>query len=244
MKLQLPLKNILVTQPFGANFLDFYKQWGLNGHDGIDMRAHHGTDCFAAHDGNVLWAGDWQDWGINAFIRGEYDTRWEAPETIYVHLQDVTVKVGDKVKAGDLIGHTDNTGKYTTGDHLHFGLRFVDANSGVMNEKNGYSGWVDPSPYFEDKGWDLLPVSRRYGRFYDPVNPGKRPYHAYLSEVQVAVSLTKYLKRLPTNDEIKACVYGGWDRETVENPAMYFLWSQLKKDEYLKGIKPAFNNLL
>src|SRR3990167_10187599 len=128
MKMQLPLKNILVTQPFGANFLDFYKQWGLDGHNGIDMLAYRGTDCFAAHDGNVLWAGNWQDWGINVFIRGEYDTRWEAPETIYVHLQDVTVKVGDKVKAGDLIGHTDNTGKYTTGDHLHFGLRFVDAN--------------------------------------------------------------------------------------------------------------------
>ena len=244
MKLQLPLKTIVISQPFSANFLDFYKQWGLDGHDGVDLRAHRSTDCFAAHDGVVQWAGDYMGYGINVMIRGEYDTKWEAPETIYAHLEDVTVKKGDNVLAGDLIGHTDNTGKFTTGDHLHFGLRFVDANNGVVNEGNGYKGWVDPGPYFEDKGWDLLPVQKRYGRFYDLANPGKRPYHAYLSEVRVAVALTKYLKRLPTNDEIKACVYGGWDRETIANPAMYVLWAQLKKDDYLKGIKPVFNNYI
>jgi hypothetical protein len=48
----------------------------------------------------------------------------------------------------------------------------------------------------------------------------------------------KRWKRLPNNEEINACTYGGWDVETVENDSMYELWSQLKKNEYLEGKRP------
>jgi len=42
---------------------------------------------------------------------------------------------------------------------------------------------------------------------------------------------------LPSNEEINACVYGGWDRGSVENISMHVIWSQLTKHEYLKGEK-------
>jgi hypothetical protein len=51
--------------------------------------------------------------------------------------------------------------------------------------------------------------------------------------------LIKRLGRLPNYEEINAIVYGGWDIEAVENPAMYENWSQLKKyGEYNSGMRP------
>ena len=43
--------------------------------------------------------------------------------TLYGHLTQATVEVGDKVKQGDQIGLMGSTG-YSTGTHLHFELRY------------------------------------------------------------------------------------------------------------------------
>lgn len=58
-------------------------------------------------------------------------------QTVYFHLQkgSVRVDVGDRVKAGDVIGYMGATGN-VTGAHLHFGIR-----------KEGT--YVDPTPYLE-----------------------------------------------------------------------------------------------
>lgn len=51
-------------------------------------------------------------------------------------MSDVTVKVGDKLNYGDLIGYSGNTG-HSTGPHLHFGIK--DGNR-----------FIDPSEYEKD----------------------------------------------------------------------------------------------
>ena len=43
-------------------------------------------------------------------------------ESIYAHLNDISVAQGQAVRRGDLIGHSDNTG-YSGGPHLHFAIR-------------------------------------------------------------------------------------------------------------------------
>lgn len=236
IKLWLPLKQIIITQPFGVNFVDFYQKLGMKGHNGIDFGSNE-VECYAAHSGEVFWAGVDGDGGVSV---GLLDPILHF-KTIYYHLKDVSCKVGDYVTAGNLIGHCDNTGLMTTGNHLHFGLKFLDKNNfNVLNYNNGYKGCVDPSPYFNftyngqeinPKDWDK---SRCYHRYYRG-----RPKGGLINEVKVAGALTKYLKRFPKNEEINACAYGGWDRESLVNDSMRVLWSQLKKSEYLSGEKPV-----
>lgn len=234
--LRLPLKDVYITQPFGRNFVDFYQQFGLLGHNGVDFRAKNGCPVYASHDGVIYYCGTDNTGGIQVDIWNEENLY----KTIYYHLKSYIVQQGQIVKAGDLIGYCDNTGKYTTGDHLHFGLKETTKTGSTKNWDNGYSGAIDPAPYFiksyngveiGNKDWDK---SRSYHRYYR----GRPKGGFWIEKYRVAPYLIRRWKRLPTNEEINACVYGGWDVESVENESMYDLWSQLKKSEFLEGEKP------
>jgi len=230
-----PLEVCYVTQPFGVNFIDFYKQWGLKGHNGVDLRAGSGTPVYAVCDGKVEFCKD-SGYGNGAWIttKAEGDYYYEI---VYAHLKEFFGKER-WVTAGEQIGYADNTGIYTTGDHLHFGIRErLCKDKSIVDINNGYLGWEDPSPYFQDKAWSWLPVQRRYDRpdVFNPQDPSWRPISAIINEKKVALALTAYLKRFPTTDEINACTYGGWDREVLKNPALYAIWATVTKDFWTKN---------
>lgn len=223
IKLIPPLRDIYVTQPFGVNYLDFYKKLGLAGHNGIDFLAYTGCAVTAAHNGVVVLAGTDGDGGIGIELLSQ--KTGEGYKTIYYHLKSIAVMVGNMVKAGQVIGIADNTGKYTTGDHLHFGLK-PTFNGNTQTYDNGFNGALDPAKYFP-ADWELPPVRKFYGR--------KR---VLADEVRIMTALTKYLKRLPSWEQINACTYGNWDREAVANPAMRQLWAYMTKIEYQAGRRP------
>lgn len=128
------------TQGFG-NAIEPYIGWGMKGHNGIDWGVKEGTNVFASHDGRVIQSGGDQKAGIGVTIQdGE-------KKTIYWHLRAAIAPVGLYVKAGDIIGSSGNTG-WSTGPHLHFGLKLVNSNGVVLDRNNGYDGAVDPSQYF------------------------------------------------------------------------------------------------
>jgi len=222
IKLRLPLKDIFVTQPWGVNYFDFYQKMGLPYHPGVDFRARGGCPCYATNGGKVIRSGKYSDGGIGIEIR--HPDGWS---TFYYHLEKTLVNIDDTIIAGSLIGTCDNTGKYTTADHLHFELR-------------EYGEKINPADYFNfayngtpigAKDWDK---SRCYHRYYRG-----RPKGGYwIEKYRVVPALIKFLKRLPSNEEINAATYGAWDRGAIANPAMYEIWSQLKKSEYLEGQRP------
>jgi len=228
MKLGLPLKHIYVTQPFGMNYVGFYEKLGLLGHNGTDFRCNIGCEVYAMHDGKVTVAREGNGFGKYIEIREDkYKTR-------YGHLSKLRVGQGTDVKKGQLIGLSGNSGKYTTGPHLHVDIKeHVDGRT--INYNNGYKGAIDPALFFK-KDWDKSRAYHRYGR-----------PRQYWAEVKVRFKnpwLHRQLKKrnkmhlVYDNEFINALVYGGWDFNTMVNPAMWSNWAYLKKDEFTRGIKP------
>jgi murein DD-endopeptidase MepM/ murein hydrolase activator NlpD len=240
MTLLLPVKDILVTQYFGENWLDFYAKLGMKGHNGIDFTTRRGCVVLASHDGIVNHAGKDGDGGIGIEISSTM--AGEGIKTLYYHLKTVSVYTGNEVKAGQVIGLADNTGKYTTGDHLHFGLKLIK--SGVtLNKGNGYNGAIDPSSYFI-RNWDKSAAYHRYGRkgnslvdFWFRFTPLGVKNQWTESGRWVQRQLKN--KRLPllSTEQVNALIYGAWDFESVINPSMRPLWGWLTKDEYNRGEK-------
>ena len=130
-RISLPFKDI----PGGTRIRD-----GKLMHDGVDMASFCGAPVGAAHAGVVLaagrhfdeqvgWLGDltpyfhildvrhmWQDLPNVVVIDDGNGYR-----SIYAHFRDVSVRVGQRVKAGQLIGHEGATG-HASGCHVHYGL--------------------------------------------------------------------------------------------------------------------------
>lgn len=87
-----------------------------NPHTGTDIAAPEGTPVKASGDGTVLLSGkDYFYTGNMVVIDHGYGL-----QTIYAHLQKASVKEGDAVKQGDVIGYVGKTGR-ATGAHLHWG---------------------------------------------------------------------------------------------------------------------------
>lgn len=86
-------------------------------HPGFDLAAKTGTPVGAAAGGKITHAGPAGTYGNLVIV--QHDNGYE---TRYAHLSAVTVKVGDKVDAGQQVGNVGTTG-YSTGPHLHFEVR-------------------------------------------------------------------------------------------------------------------------
>lgn len=127
-----------LSQSFGSN-PEMYAQFGIVGHNGLDFSYDDGTEVFASHDG-VATIGEDSAKGLGVVVATA------GYKTIYWHFKSFSVVNGQVVKAGDLIGLGDNTG-FSSGPHLHYGLKLLDANGNVLSRDNGYDGAVDPSQY-------------------------------------------------------------------------------------------------
>lgn len=107
-------------------------------HAGIDIRAVEGTPVFAIADGVVTKAAPDSKGVENGGGHMIFVDFGNGTEGRYMHLSGYGVKAGDKVKAGQVIGFTGNTGDSST-PHLHFEYRI----NGVV---------IDPAFIFEASG--------------------------------------------------------------------------------------------
>jgi len=104
-----PLPGAQVSQPF----------WG--GHTGIDLAMPIGTPAQAADTGVVIYSG-WvpEDWGYGQLVVLDHGNGWT---TYYAHLSAISVRCGQSVPRGGIVGAVGSTGR-SSGAHLHFEMRW------------------------------------------------------------------------------------------------------------------------
>jgi len=90
---------------------------GTRLHAGLDWAGPVGTPIYASADGVIISAGSESGYGRLVRIQHEFGI-----ETRFAHLSKISVKVGQRVSRGDLIGAMGNSGR-STGTHLHYEVR-------------------------------------------------------------------------------------------------------------------------
>ncbi len=86
-------------------------------HDGIDIAAPEGTPIWAAADGEVLFSGEQQGYGLILILRHEGDL-----VTVYGHNLENLVREGEQVKKGQPLARVGQSGGQLT-PSLHFEVR-------------------------------------------------------------------------------------------------------------------------
>ena len=151
---QHPLEHTFLYGILGAG------RCGL--HTGVDIRSAFGTPVLAAAAGEVVYAGDdstqlfgpsLRYYGKLVLLRLEQgynkqnDTGGEAPDcetlpvyVLYGHLDQLSVRAGQLVRTGDVVGKVGMTG-IAVGPHLHFEVRVGDPGFGATRNP---SLWLRP----------------------------------------------------------------------------------------------------
>jgi murein DD-endopeptidase MepM/ murein hydrolase activator NlpD len=121
-----PTHSQRITSQFGVRIDPFTGNPAK--HTGLDIAGHFGDSVYAAADGTVSETGYTSTLGNYVLIRhkGSLSTK-------YMHMSRISVRKGDVLKQGGVIGAMGSTGR-STGPHLHF-------------EVLAHGVPVDPKPY-------------------------------------------------------------------------------------------------
>ena len=106
-----PPSQKYITSNFG------FRKWRF--HYGIDLKVHKGDSVYNAFDGVVRITQRARGYGYFVLVRHN-----NGLETLYAHLNKITVKPGDTIKSGIPLGLGGSTGR-STGYHLHFEVRYL-----------------------------------------------------------------------------------------------------------------------
>ena len=114
----LPLRRISVSSPFGFR-MDPMDRRRRRMHSGLDLRAHY-EPVFSMLPGTVTTA--------SYSIKGGYYVTIDHGFFVcsYLHLSKILASAGQRVTAGQPIAISGNTGRNTTGPHLHISCRWGD----------------------------------------------------------------------------------------------------------------------
>lgn len=160
---ELKMENIPAIQPvlnkdlkriasgFGVRIDPVYHTHRM--HTGLDFSAPVGTEVYATGNAKVIFVGWRQGYGNTIEIDHGYGYT-----TLYAHLYKALVRVGQKVKRGDIIALVGNTGK-SVGPHLHYEVR---VHNKPVDPKNYFFNDLSPEQYDQ-----MVQLSNNYGQMLD-----------------------------------------------------------------------------
>jgi murein DD-endopeptidase MepM/ murein hydrolase activator NlpD len=131
----LPVPGGVIGAHFGQ-----YGMWSRY-HTGLDFRAAYGTPIRAVKSGAVLYAGNSGNWAGNHVAIKHADGK----TTMYSHMSSMSVRAGQTVQAGQVIGRVGETGR-AFGAHLHFELYPAGVKYGDVYKA------VNPQPWLAANG--------------------------------------------------------------------------------------------
>jgi murein DD-endopeptidase MepM/ murein hydrolase activator NlpD len=112
---RFPLEgSVKVTDTYGYTRLTGF---ATVSHKGTDFRAATGTPVVAINSGRVSYTDYLRNYGNTIVLDHGLGL-----QSIYMHLSQVDVKVGDEVERGQIIGLSGDTG-YVLGPHLHLSIK-------------------------------------------------------------------------------------------------------------------------
>lgn len=119
--LSWPLDNIRITQRFGKT-ADSKRLYASGTHNGVDFGAPIGTPVKAMADGVVFGSGNTDETCVGtSFGKWVFIKYNNGLASTYGHLSLIKTLEGQRVRKGDIVGYSGNTG-HTTGPHLHVSI--------------------------------------------------------------------------------------------------------------------------
>lgn len=112
----MPCWYVYLSSPYGYRIHPVYGDYRF--HSGVDLAAPKGTEIYATRSGTVTRATYDSTSGYYVTIN-----HGDGFSSSYLHMTHYIVSVGDKVKAGQVIGYVGSTGT-STGNHLHFSIAY------------------------------------------------------------------------------------------------------------------------
>ena len=113
-----PLNRIHVNSEFGMRLHPIYHRYIM--HNGIDLKARY-ENVYSMFSGIVTAAS--YSFGGGYYVTIDYGVC----ECSFLHLSRIDVQKGQKVFAGQKIAVSGNSGKRTTGPHLHLSCKWIDS---------------------------------------------------------------------------------------------------------------------
>ena len=142
-----------MNSPYNGDFKVTQEYKGAD-HDGLDLVGVDSKSIHSTINGVVEYA-SWENPNVHTQGFGQYVKIIDNVTGYgfyYGHLSKISVKVGQSVKIGDIIGKEGNTG-YSTGSHCHYCIRKngkgthinVSDFSGIPNKLGTYNDGFIPS---------------------------------------------------------------------------------------------------
>ena len=107
-----------LSSPYGYRTHPITGEWKF--HSGVDLAGPEGTPIVATRDGTVTMAKTGYNGGNGNYVTINHGDGFSSS---YLHMTRYVVSVGQKVKAGQIIGYMGNTGA-SKGSHLHFTIYY------------------------------------------------------------------------------------------------------------------------
>lgn len=120
----------------------------VKGHTGIDLSCPVGTDLQLPIVTTAVDFKNQAEMGNTLYLRDS-----DGNTLVFAHLTSISVKIGDIVSPGTVFAKTGNTGRATTGAHLHFEIIAQKPEVGLdmMTRRLGnFKGYnIDPVSYLD-----------------------------------------------------------------------------------------------